>query len=309
MIKKILTLCFILSILTNCKQKVLTPISQHKNHYNHRIFEENKLSPRASFFAFENTNIDSKENSKRFLSLNGDWNFNWVKDPKKRPTTFQNIDFDDSDWKTIPVPANWEVEGFGKPIYLDERYPFKEKWPNAPKDYNPVGTYRKEIILEKNFLSEDVILHFAGAKSAMYVYINGNYVGYSQGSKTPSEFNITEHLKEGQNLIALQQFRWSDASYLESQDMLRMSGIEREVYLYSRPKIYVSDYHAKTTLDDSYKNGILNGTFSITNNTDKEVSKEITVSIKGEFNETKTIIILPNTTLNSMVELAGIFNC
>ena len=292
----------ILCLTYSCNKKPLEAVSAQKNHYNHQIFEENKLAPRASFFAFENTDISKKENSKRFLSLNGNWKFNWVKDPKKRPTTFQNIDFDDSDWKTIPVPANWEVEGFGKPIYLDERYPFTTKWPNAPEDYNPVGTYRKEIILDKNFLLQDIVLHFAGAKSAMYVYINGNYVGYSQGSKTPAEFNITKHLKAGKNLIALQLFRWSDASYLESQDMLRMSGIERDVYLYTRPKIFISDYHAKTTLDNSYKNGIFNGTFSIKNNTNKEVTKNITVSLKDKFKETKKITIPANSTTDFKID-------
>jgi beta-galactosidase len=270
--------CFVL-LFSGCQQKELSKIAEQTFHYNHQIFEENKLAPRASFFAFENPDVSEKENSKRFLSLNGDWNFHWVKDPKQRPTNFQNVDYNDSDWKTIPVPANWEVEGFGNPIYLDERYPFTTKWPNAPTDYNPVGTYRKEITLDKEFLSEDIILHFAGAKSAMYVYLNGEYVGYSQGSKTPAEFNVTKHLKEGKNLIALQMFRWSDASYLESQDMLRMSGIERDVYLYSRPKIFISDYHAKTTLDDSYKNGIFNGTVSITNKTDSTVTKGLVTQI------------------------------
>ena len=299
---KFLSIFFIFLFILSCKQKDLTPIAKQEYHYNHKIFEENKLAPRATFFAFENQKISKKENSKRFFNLNGDWNFHWVKDPKKRPTTFQHIDFDDSEWKTIPVPANWEVEGFGNPIYLDERYPFTTKWPNAPTDYNPVGTYRKVINLTKEFLSEDIILHFAGAKSAMYVYINGEYVGYSQGSKTPAEFNITKHLKEGKNLIALQMFRWSDASYLESQDMLRMSGIERDVYLYTRPKIYVSDYHAKTTLDNSYKNGIFNGIISITNNSEKEASKEIKVSINNEFNTSKNVTISANSTLNFKVD-------
>jgi beta-galactosidase len=298
MIKKILILCCFVSVFTNCKQKDLSPIKAQNNHYNHQIFEENKLAPRASFFAFENSDISDKENSKRFLNLNGNWKFNWVKDPKSRPTTFQNIDFDDADWKTIPVPANWEVEGYGYPIYLDERYPFNTKWPDSPTDYNPVGTYRKEINLTKEFLSQDIVLHFAGTKSAMYVYINGTYIGYSQGSKTPAEFNITNYLKEGKNLIALQMYRWSDASYLESQDMLRMSGIERDVYLYSRPKVFISDYHAKTTLDDSYTNGIFNGTISITNDTDKEVSKELTVILQDNFRGTQNLKIPANSTIN-----------
>ena len=280
-----------------CKETPLPNVANQTYHFNHQIFEENKLAPRASFFAFESDAISEKENSNRYFNLNGDWKFNWIKDPELRPTTFQNIDYNDSNWTTIPVPSNWEVEGFGHPIYLDERYPFTTKWPDAPTDYNPVGTYRKEVHLTNEFLSEDVILHFAGAKSAMYVYINGKYVGYSQGSKTPAEFNITYYLTKGENLIALQMFRWSDASYLESQDMLRMSGIEREVYLYSRPKVFISDYHANTSLDDTYQNGIFNGTIFITNETNEDVSKEITASIKEEFNEIKTILIPANSTI------------
>jgi beta-galactosidase len=303
--KFILTL-FLAILFMGCKQEPLSEIAAQTFHYNHQIVEEHKLAPRASFFNFESPDISEKENSNRFLSLNGNWKFNWVKDPKQRPTTFQNIDFDDSNWTTLPVPANWEVEGFGYPIYLDERYPFTTKWPDAPTDYNPVGTYRKTISLDNDFLSQDIVLHFAGAKSAMYVYINGSYVGYSQGSKTPAEFNITSFLHEGNNLIALQLFRWSDASYLESQDMLRMSGIERDVYLYSRPKVYISDYHAHTTLDDLYQNGIFNGTVSITNETNEDISKEITVLLKDQFKETKTIAIPANSTV--AVEVDKIIN-
>lgn len=268
-----------LCLVFSCKKAPLIAVSEQTFHYNHQVFEENKLPPRATYFGFESPELLEKENSKRFLNLNGDWKFHWIKDPKQRPTTFQNIEFDDSKWKTIPVPSNWEVEGYGHPIYLDERYPFTTKWPDTPTDYNPVGTYRKEIALDSEFLSEDIIIHFAGAKSAMYIYINGTYVGYSQGSKTPAEFNVTKYVKEGKNLIAIQMFRWSDASYLESQDMLRMSGIERDVYLYSRPKVYISDYHAKTTLDDSYKNGIFNGTVSITNSTSKNINKGLVTQV------------------------------
>ncbi len=287
-------------IFYSCTKKPLQPVAKQINHFNHQVFEENKLLPRATFFGFEKNGISEKENSKRFLSLNGDWKFNWVKDPKKRPTSFQNIAFNDSDWTTIPVPANWEVEGFGYPIYLDERYPFTTKWPDAPTDYNPVGTYRKEIVLNREFLSQDIVLHFAGAKSAMYVYVNGNYVGYSQGSKTPAEFNITKHLQEGENLIALQMFRWSDASYLESQDMLRMSGIEREVYVYAQPKVFVSDHHANTNLDDSYLNGIFKGTVTINNSTSKKVKRTVLVEVLDQetslFKTSEIITIPANTT-------------
>ncbi|MDN3491514.1 glycoside hydrolase family 2 TIM barrel-domain containing protein [Winogradskyella bathintestinalis] len=275
-------------IVLSCTKAPHVEVPEQTSHFNLAIFEVRKLAPRADFFSFETTHITDKENSKRFLSLNGQWKFNWVKDPKQRPTTFQHIDYDDSNWNQISVPSNWEVEGFGNPIYLDERYPFTTKWPNAPTDYNPVGTYRKEINLDKDFLDEDVILHFAGAKSAMYVYLNGDYVGYSQGSKTPAEFNITKYLKEGTNLLALQLFRWSDASYLESQDMLRMSGIERDVYLYTTPKISVSDYYAYTNLDDSYTNGHLKNTVTIFNNSEDTAKRQVTVEVfDGEVSKFK----------------------
>ena len=291
-----------LLVFTSCKQEDLKPVAEQTFHYNHQIFEENKLAPRATFFASENETIINKEDSKRFMSLNGDWDFHWTKNPKERPTTFQNIDFDASDWTTIPVPANWEVEGFGHPIYLDERYPFTTKWPDAPTDYNPVGTYRKEINLTKDFLSQDIVLHIGTAKSAMYLYVNGNYVGYSQGSKTPAEFNITKYLKEGKNLIAMQMFRWSDASYLESQDMLRMSGIERDVYLYTQPKVSVIDYHAYTNLDDSYTNGVFNNTITLKNNKTTNKKRNVSVEIlDGEtsvFVDSKTVEVPANSTID-----------
>ncbi len=296
-----LTAILVLFAVIGCKKKTLTPVAEQTFHYDHQKFEDHKLSPRATFFGFDSSIISNKEASRRFLSLNGNWKFNWVKDPKQRPTTFHHADFDDSQWNEIPVPANWEVEGYGRPIYLDERYPFTTTWPDAPKDYNPVGTYRKEITLTKEFLAEDIILHFAGAKSAMYVYINGQYVGYSQGSKTPAEFTITEFLKKGTNLIALQMFRWSDASYLESQDMLRMSGIEREVYLYTCPKVHLSDYFVDTNLDDSYTNGIFNGGVLVTNqHKSKKHKRKLTLKILDQditiFEATQDIQVEANST-------------
>ena len=281
---------FLLGIFfLSCEQQPLPVVSKQVNHFNHKIFEENKLAPRATFFALESPEIEAKENSRRHIDLNGDWKFNFVRDPKKRATTFHNTNFNDAYWKTIPVPANWEVEGYDHPIYLDERYPFVTKWPDAPLDYNPVGTYRKEIELTKAFLSEDIILHFAGVKSAMYVYVNGSYVGYSQGSKTPAEFNISSFVTEGKNLIALQLFRWSDASYLESQDMLRMSGIERDVYLYTRPKVYISDYHTIASLDDTYTIGVFGATVSVINTSNQTVNRRISIQLlDGDSLEHKT---------------------
>lgn len=298
--KNLLLIPIILFVIS-CKQDPLSEVPEQTFHYNHEIFEDNRLAPRASFFAFENKTLSEKENSKRFLSLNGDWKFHWVKNPNDRPKDFHHIAYDDSDWNSINVPGNWETQGFGKPIYLDERYPFTTKWPNVPQDYNPVGTYRKIINLDKSFLSQDIILHFEATK-AIYIYINGQYAGYSQGSKTSAEFNITTYLNEGENLIALQMYRWTDASYLESQDMLRMSGIEREVYLYTRPKVFIEDIYANTNLSDDYKNGIFKGQIRINNSSSELVKKDIVLELldgnQSLFNTKSTIELKPESISN-----------
>ncbi|PCH74902.1 MAG: beta-galactosidase [Flavobacteriaceae bacterium] len=310
-----LSFCGLVVLLVACKQQELSPIPVQENHYNHQIFEENKLAPRATFFEFESeeATLQQVEESDRFLSLNGDWKFKWVKAPKDRPMTFHHADFDDSDWGTIPVPSNWEVEGFGHPIYLDERYPFSTKWPAAPTEYNPVGTYRTRFTIPSNWKDKTTVLKFAGAKSAMYVYLNGQYIGYSQGSKTPAEFILDSYLKEGENLLSLQMYRWSDASYLESQDMLRMSGIEREVYLYAQPKVHLEDYAVVASLSDNLKDGTFEGSFFIKNNSDKALKSQVNISLikDGEivFDKMMTVNLTANElstiSLSEIVENAA----
>lgn len=269
-------------------------------HHNHQIFGLNKLAPRASFFPFEKAGLCSLqeiEKSERFLDLNGQWKFHWVRSPKDRSMDFYQVNLDDSQWDEIPVPANWEVEDYDYPIYLDERYPFSTTWPDVPEDYNPVGSYRKTFSIEKEWLNEDVILHFAGAKSAMYLYINGQFVGYSQGSKTPAEFLLNDYIKEGENLIAMQMYRWSDASYLESQDMLRMSGIEREVYIYSQPKVSIADFKVQTKLDSTFQNADFAADILVTNSTGSIANKSLAVMV-SDFESN----ILFNETINFSVE-------
>ncbi len=237
-------------------------------HTDHTIFQVNKLKVHADFFGYETALMARQnilEDSERILSLNGTWKFKWVRSPEDRIIKFYEPDLDDSSWNSIPVPSNWEVKGYGYPIYLDERYPFTTKWPNVPEDYNPVGTYRRSFNIRDEWIGEDIILHFAGVKSAMYVYVNGRFVGYSQGSKTPAEFDLSQYLKEGENQVALQMYRWSDASYLESQDMLRLSGIEREVFLYARPKVAITDINVISDLDDTYLNGLFQADIEIIN--------------------------------------------
>jgi len=278
-------------------------------HNDHTKFGVNKLIPHADFFAFETEDLASQNNqnnSDRFLTLNGNWKFQWVKSPKDRIKDFYKPDLDDSGWGTIPVPANWEVEGFGYPIYLDERYPFNTKWPNSPKEYNPVGTYRRSFFIPKEWLNNDIIMHFAGAKSAMYLYISGQFVGYSQGSKTPAEFDVTSFLTEGENLLAIQMYRWSDASFLESQDMLRMSGIEREVYLYSKPKVAITDFHVISDLDDDFSTGLFNSNIKVANVETSKISREIAVKIhdgeKELFYNKQEIVIEPGDTISVKVD-------
>jgi beta-galactosidase len=260
-----------------------TTAEQEQNlHADHTVFGVNKLPPHADFFAYESATLMNQNDlasSNRFLSLNGDWKFHWVKSPEDRIQNFYSEDLNDEDWKTIPVPANWEVEGYDHPIYLDERYPFDAKWPDAPTEYNPVGTYRHTFNISKDWLQEEVILHFAGAKSAMYLYVNGQYVGYTQGSKTPAEFNISAVVKEGKNLMALQMYRWSDASYLESQDMLRMSGIEREVFVYARPKVAIADFYVTADLDDTYQNGLFSTVVGVANTSGEKVARTLKVQV------------------------------
>ena len=274
----------VLLSLVFCTQLFPQQIAQNL-HSNHVVFGVNKLNPRSTFFAFETKELSKENNielSDRYLSLNGDWKFNWVSSPYNRVQDFYDPELDDSNWLTIPVPSNWEVQGYGFPIYLDERYPFDTKWPKAPVDYNPVGSYRHKFDIPETWNKKEIIIHFAGAKSAMYVYVNGKFVGYSQGSKTPAEFNITKYVQAGENLIALQMYRWSDASYLESQDMIRMSGIEREVYIYSKPIVSIDDIGIKADLDKDFSNGVFNSEILIINSTNEKQKRSLKVFIDND---------------------------
>jgi beta-galactosidase len=160
-----------------------------------------------------------------YRSLNGDWKFNWVIKPLDRPEAFFLPDFIDDSWDIIPVPSNWELQGYGIPIYVNQPYEFTEdpKPPEVPHDYNPVGSYRKWFSIPDDWDGREIFIHFGAVKSAMYLWINGEKVGYSQGSKLPAEFNITSYLKKGENLLAVEVYRWSDGTYLECQDFWRIS--------------------------------------------------------------------------------------
>ncbi len=225
---------------------------------NPKIYNVNQEKPHAHFTSYpdiESYNEKDKRASIWRQSLNGKWKFHWSKNPQERPIDFYREDFDVADWDEINVPANWQMEGYGVPIYVNDRYPFPKNPPFIPVDNNPVGSYRTEFILSDEWKDMEVFLTIGAVKSAAHFWINGHWLGYNQDSKTPVEFNITSHLRSGENLIAIEVYRWCDGSYLECQDFWRLSGIEREVFLHAAPKTHIKDFFVKGNLDDDYKGG------------------------------------------------------
>ena len=243
---KMFSLCFFILISVNS-------FSQSNNDWeNPKVFSINKLDPQSASISYKNPK------SEYYESLNGNWKFNWVIKPAERPVNFYEVDYNDSLWSDIPVPSNWELQGYGIPVYTNYVYPFPANPPHIPNNYNPVGSYRHKFNIPKNWDNRRVILHFGAVRSGFYCWVNGVKAGYSQGSKTPAEFDITELVKLGENQLAVEVYRWTDGSYLEDQDFWRLSGIDRDVYLYATPKTFIADYFIKAQLDKKYKNGLLN---------------------------------------------------
>jgi beta-galactosidase len=232
------------------------------------VFAVNKEPPHATLFPYENRGLALARDPARsayFRSLNGRWKFHWVRAPVDRPRDFFLGDFDDGEWDEIPVPGNWELNGFGIPIYLNIPYPFERNPPFIHHDYNPVGSYRTQFVVPSHWADRRVILHFGAVRSAMYVWVNGRQVGYSQGSKLPAEFDVTPFVREGENLLAVEVYRWSDGSYLEDQDFWRLSGIDRDVFLVAQPTVHVRDFEVVAGLDPLYRDGILNVRLEVEN--------------------------------------------
>ena len=220
----------------------------------------NKYAPHCTLIPYPDERMALENNrvmSPDFQMLNGLWRFNWVERPDDRPKDFYLPEHNDYKWKQIPVPSNWEFQGYGVPIYVNIPYEWTRKPnpPEIPHDYNPVGSYRHRFNIPDTWSDKQIFIHFGAVKSAFYLWINGKKVGYSQDSKTPAEFDITDYIKPGNNLLAIEVYRWSDGSYLECQDFWRISGIERDVYLYARPAVYIRDYFAHTGLTSDYSEG------------------------------------------------------
>ena len=225
---------------------------------NPQIIDANKEKARASFMLYtssEQAINDDYKASKWHRSLNGNWKFVYVDRYESRIKNFYASDLNDQKWADIAVPSNWELKGFGTPIYTNIVYPFPKNPPFIGPD-NPVGTYRRWFTIPENWAGNEILLHFGSITGYAKVYVNGKSAGMTKASKSPAEFNITRLLKKGNNLIAVQVFRWHDGSYLEDQDFWRLSGIERDVYLQAVPKTTIWDFFLKADLDKDYKNGI-----------------------------------------------------
>ena len=221
---------------------------------------------------------------KEIVSLDGEWLFHWSRNPEERPADFYREDFDTSQWGKIQVPGNWQMQGYGTPIYININYPFQRNRPSVttepPKDWtayenrNPVGSYVTFVDVTKEMLSKNLILHFGGVHSAMYVWMNGQKVGYSQNSMSPVEFDVTRYLHEGRNKLAVEVYRWSDGSYLEDQDMWRLSGIFRSVQLWVRPLVHIADYRVTAVPNTDFSQAQVTADITLCN-TGKEICDSI----------------------------------
>ena len=232
---------------------------------NVNINQQNREPRRANFFAFENlekAQSFDKKKSANYLSMEGMWKFNFVKDHNKRPANFFALKYDDSQWKDFSVPGLFELNGYGDATYKNIGYAWATQFdPNPPyisELNNYTGSYRRTFELPKNWKGKDVYFHVGSATSNLTLWVNGKYVGYSEDSKVAAEFNISKYLKPGKNLIAMQVMRWCDGSYFEDQDFWRFTGIAREVYLYARPKLHAADIRLNAALENNYQDGVLN---------------------------------------------------
>lgn len=238
------------------------------------INEINRAPMHTSFFSYEDidaANNGVKERSDNFMTLNGVWKFFWVENADQRPTDFFKVDYNDKGWGDLRVPAVWELNGYGDPIYVNVGYAWRNQYKNnppyVPVEKNHVGSYRKEIIVPADWKGKDIIAHFGSVTSNMYLWVNGKFVGYSEDSKLEAEFDITKYLLPGKkNIIAFQVFRWCDGTYLEDQDFFRYSGVGRDCYLYARNRNRIEDIRITPDLDSEYKNGTLDINISLKGN-------------------------------------------
>jgi beta-galactosidase len=249
---------------------------------NPEIFQVNRMEAHATLMPFDSVEEALEGNrqvSKHYMNLNGDWKFNFAETPEKRIRDFYKKDFDCSGWNSIKVPGHWQLQGYDYPQYTNVRYPWENteplEPPFAPVIYNPVGSYVRTFAIPESWKDKPVYISFQGVESAFYVWVNGDLVGYSEDTFTPAEFDITPYLLDGENKLAVEVYRWCDASWLEDQDFWRMSGIFRDVYLYSTPEAHIYDFSVVTELDDNYENAALKVNAKLLNYYEKDMENLI----------------------------------
>ena len=259
--------------------------------------------------------LPSKEKEcKEIISLDGQWRFLWSRNPEERPTEFYREDYDVSQWGTITVPGNWQTQGYGTPIYININYPFVKNRPSVttepPKDWtaydnrNPVGSYVTYVDVTEEMMQKNLILHFGGVHSAMYLWVNGQKVGYSQNSMSPAEFDVTKYMRKGRNKLAVEVYRWSDGSYLEDQDMWRLSGIYRPVQLWVRPQTHICDYQVTAEPNEDYSQAVVKAKVSLCH-TGKETAKNLHVVLNIDENDTSMVPVRHRITQPVPKLLAG----
>ncbi len=279
---------------------------------NPQLVNLNSESPHAYYIPYATEKDAILEGESSFTkSLDGIWSFHLVNTPAERSLDFQNDNYDISKWDHIKVPANWQVEGFDKYMFTDVEYPIPPTPPVVPADFNPVGSYKRSFTVNEGWKGKDVFIHLGGVNSFFYIWINGKYVGLSKDSKTPAEFNISQYLKKGDNTVSLQVFRFSDGTYLEGQDMWKLSGIERSVYLIARPKQCVIDYTLKSDLDPIYLNGLFSASIKLKNSTSKKMEGSVEIKIlddskNGQLIWTKREKILSNDPINFSTQILNV---
>ncbi len=280
-------------------EKQINDLYEEKNNVpkvleNHQINGINKEKPRPFAFPFLNRYqaiSNRPEEAKNYLSLNGVWRFHCSFNPVSRPKKFYEDDFDTSNWDSIKVPGNWEAQGFDNAIYVDERYPFTTIWPEVPRDYNPVGSYKRDFFLNDNWQGQEIFLHLGGVRTASFIWINGHRVGYTQNAKNPAEFNITQYVKPGNNIISVEVYRWSNASYIEKQDMLDMSGFEREVFIYGTGKIRIYNFNFKYELNASYSQASYNLSVDLSHYSNQVEEIKLTVELLDDTDNFNAIVV------------------
>lgn len=260
-----------LLLLANILSYAQTPEWQDET-----IIGRNKTQSHATYIPFENQGKAlsfDRAQTPWLKSLNGDWKFLYLEKPADVPEDFFTTNYDDRKWDNIAVPSNWQTQGYGQPIYTNIKHPFPATPPKVPEDKNETGCYRRDFDIPADWEDKEIFLHFAGVQSACYVWVNGQQVGYSEGSMTPAEFNITDIVSPGKNQLSVQVIRWSDASYIEDQDFWRLSGIYREVLLFATPKVHIRDFHVATTFGKTLETAALDIKTTIANAGKKKAKK------------------------------------